>query len=1374
MSRLYESPTLSLLHDALKPLQIPRSRLHTDDIKKGSNGVYSMLESYDDCRDIIGRIELEAGALGISQSVIKRVYPATSMQRAMLLQTGSHSELYITQVILSIQGKLDTERMTSAWRAVCCAHPTMHTTFVHILSGDVLSFFSVELTPSALFEAPRIIQSLVSPDTFENELKTDRGRGFEFGGAMFRLLIVEDKEQSHKIVLTCHHSSCDGWSLDIILRDLASAYQGHPVRPTPSFSEMVNFDTKCDKSAAKLYWQTYLQDYNPTSLTWSDLLISGPMEMRSARRIITSISAPSLSRFARKRNVMPVIIMQAAWAALLSNAMGTDDVAFGVVVSGRNVQVDGVVEMAGNFLNTIPLRITVERSSDCDLWLQKIYQSSIESLEHHHLSLEEIIRQSGRARIFETVLIFENHANRLERSAFGSLHLQTIDGREFSEIPLTLVLEFVESGLMVTFKFNNAIFPVWQIEPMMQNYIDIVSDILAETSIAKLGRTEPYDELASVKDSLARLREQLQNTNNNTLVSLFAKSTQAFPEKTAVEGDAGSVTFSKLSKRSDAVSDFLIQAGVCTGQVVPILFGHSIDMIIAMLGIMKAGAAYCPIDVESPERKIRHVVEKVAARVIIGDSDYREKLSDVFLAEFGFACIEEIEHVRMTSGTKAAVRPSVAPQHPCYILFTSGSTQLPKGCVLSHSAVVNAVLQTSSTTQIGVCSRVLLFANYIFDASVIDIFGCLVTGGTLCLSSRARLLSNLQLVIHERQISHVHLTPSVAQVLSPDACPSLKTLVLGGERMSPAFRDRWANRVNLYDGYGPTECAVQVSTTLVSPSSDVGVISSPLPGNMILLLDRQGEIPRVGEIGEICIGGHQVFSGYLGELEVMERALRRSPAFDSRLFATGDLGRYRQDMTIQLLGRKDTQVKLSGERVEVEEIESVICSFEAVERCAVLVEKNQLYAVVEEREGTSGPTSNQIREWCLGHLPERLVPLVLLWPSLPLTTSNKLDRHAVMKKFREVERLGVVTAENTLSSETEHSIASMIAKISGYRPKDASLPLHHSGLNSLDILHLRFSMAERYGFALGLSRFWLAGSIKSLAKLVEENLASPQESNREAASTTPSDFLPASHSQFAISMAQERYSDSTYNVGRVLCFQDVDSHRMYASLRAVVESLDIYHPAALTLQAIRCFAWAAAVLRIAAPPLTRTPFPRGGRRAGPSPRRDTPRSRRALGQVAARTRVHRRAAPLVVPRGALHSPARPAHPLDLENLFLAALSIANAAIPLGPEIEMLQFAPRRARLSRCWSRRRSIASAVSSCASSRTEAGPTCNAGHPRLNEPPRVRACSLQLPRRRTRRLRVRECDHGSRRWIIDRFGDERPLRSPAKQLGLASLSTV
>ncbi|TAQ85239.1 hypothetical protein B7494_g6435 [Chlorociboria aeruginascens] len=613
---------------------------------------------------------------------------------------------------------------------------------------------------------------------------------------------------------------------------------------------MVEFDTKRNKLAAKSYWQTYLQDYSPASLTRSDLAMSGALEMISTPRIITSISALLLSRFAQKRNVAPVVIMQAAWATLLYKAMGTDDVAFGVVVSGRNVEVDGITEMTGNFLNTVPLRITTERNSGCDLWLQNIHQSSIGSIEHHHLSLEEIIRQSGSPRIFETVMIFENHADQIEQSAFGVLHLL--------------------------------------------RYLSKHSDCEA---------------------GLIRA-EQLQNANSDTLVSLFATAARAFPETIAVEEDASSVTFSVLSERADTVSDFLVQANVCTGHIVLIIFSHSTDMIVAMLGIMKAGAAYCPIDIESPERKIRHVVEKV---------------------------------------------------------------------------------------------------------------------------------------------------------LSPDACPSLKTLVLGGERLPPILRDRWADRVKLYDGYGPTECAVQVSTALVDPLSDVGVISTPLPGNMTILVGSQGEILRIGEICEICVGGLQVFSGYLGEPEAMEKDLPRILEIEFPLFATSDLGRCRPGMTIELLGRKDGQVKLSGERVEVEEIESIICSFEAVKRCAVLVERNQLYAVVEGKEEPLGRPQMKSEDG--------------VWT---------IYQNAIAQKFKKVEGLDEVAVKNALSPETEHSIASMVAKISGYRPKNPRLPLHHSGLNSLNILHLRSSMAKRYGLALDLTKFWLAGSIRSLANLVDDSIALSQ------------------------------------------------------------------------------------------------------------------------------------------------------------------------------------------------------------------------------------------------------------------------------------------
>ena len=218
----------------------------------------------------------------------------------------------------------------------------------------------------------------------------------------------------------------------------------------------------------------------------------------------------------------------------------------------------------------------------------------------------------------------------------------------------------------------------------------------------------------------------------------------------------------------------------------------------------------------------------------------------------------------------------------------------------------------------------------------------------------------------------------------------------------------------------------------MSSTGDFSVISDPLPRNLILLIDRQGKIPRVGEIGEICIGGQQVFSRYLDAPEAAQRVQRYCPTSGGPLFATGDLGIYRPDITIQFLGREDTQMKLSSERVEIEEIESVTLSLEAVERCAVLVEKNQLYTVVQVAEVAFGQNSGRITKRCLSRLPRRLLPVVHLWPQLPLSSSSKLDRHATLQKFRETERLYKIPNKNAPNSEIENAIASIIAKISGH------------------------------------------------------------------------------------------------------------------------------------------------------------------------------------------------------------------------------------------------------------------------------------------------------------------------------------------------------
>ena len=240
---------------------------------------------------------------------------------------------------------------------------------------------------------------------------------------------------------------------------------------------------------------------------------------------------------------------------------------------------------------------------------------------------------------------------------------------------------------------------------------------------------------SAIVTSLQPIRAKLTSASisryTKTDDSDFCKVSRSLTEEDRMRtADNEIKTFPELSKRSDAVSDFLVQADTCTGQVVSILFGHSIDMIIAMLRIIKAEAAYCPIDVESTERRIRHVVENSRK------SDYwrfglpREALES-FLAEVGFVCIEDVEHARMTSGNQVAVHPSVAPSQTCYNIFTSGSTGLSKGCVLSHSTVLNSVLQTSSATQIDKSLRVLLFVNYTFDSSIIDIFGYLTYGGRL-------------------------------------------------------------------------------------------------------------------------------------------------------------------------------------------------------------------------------------------------------------------------------------------------------------------------------------------------------------------------------------------------------------------------------------------------------------------------------------------------------------------------------------------------------------------------------------------------------------------------------------------------------------------
>ena len=321
--------------------------------------------------------------------------------------------------------------MAAAWRTVCDAHPAMNKTFARILYNDELLFFSVELAPSTLSEPARITKDTGSSDVLEDEFKVDHERGFRVGGSMFRLVIVEATEQSHKMSLSCHHAICDGWSLNIILRDLASAYQVYGVRPTGSFCEVVDYECKRDKSMAKAYWQRYLQEYSSTPLMWGGSRGHRSIDMRSMSQVIASVSESSLVQFAQECNVTPAVGVTAAWAILLSNLASRDDVAFGVVVSGRNVPVDDATELVGNFLNTVPLRIAIDRDLPCDVWLQRVHQSSIESLEHHHLSLEILFDSLAVRRFLRRLWYSKTRPAALDPRLLGLLTSRQLKAESF-------------------------------------------------------------------------------------------------------------------------------------------------------------------------------------------------------------------------------------------------------------------------------------------------------------------------------------------------------------------------------------------------------------------------------------------------------------------------------------------------------------------------------------------------------------------------------------------------------------------------------------------------------------------------------------------------------------------------------------------------------------------------------------------------------------------------------------------------------------------------------------------------------------------------------------------------------------------------------
>ena len=957
---------------------------------------------------------------------IEDIYELTPMQGAMLFHSvyAPRSQVHTVQLDMTLEGALDCRAFEAAWSTLFTRHAVLRTCFVledlerplQVVRRSV----DVPLTRLDWRGLPEAEQH----QRWQQFLEADRARGFDLTSVpLTRLTLLALADDRHQLVWTFHHIILEGWSVGVLLAELSSLYRaklasrdsGLPA--PPRYVDFIRWLKERDSTRAARYWKAALGDA-PASprLPMDRGRGSVPARVEQVGEVRTQLSealTERLKTFARDQRVTLNTLVSGAWAMLLSRYTGEHDVVFGTVVSGRPAELEGAEETVGLFINTLPVRVRIDPDLAVGDWLGQLQTALAEMREHEHCSLAEIRAYAGirtTVRPFDTLLAFENW---LGRSSAGNMELATdlrlgaIAGRHGSDQPLSL-LALPGPRLELLLMYDLLRFAADDMSRLI-GHLQVVLESLIEDAGAPLSAIS----MLSANERRRLLVEWNRTTTDypreTPVHELFRRQAGRNPEMVAVVYADRSLTYSELDHCSDCLAHELRLAGVEAGVRVGLCVERSLEMVVAVLGILKAGGAYVPLDPDYPSARLEFMLRDTRAAVLVA----QVKLLD-HLPHFD-GVVVEVEADRIENDLAAAPRIDAVGSHGdlAYIMYTSGSTGMPKGVCVHHRSIVRLVCETNYV-ELGPEEVVLQLAPMSFDAATFEIWGALLNGGRLVVYPAGKpSLEEVGAEIRRHRVTTLWLTGALFHQMVDQHLPDLagvRQLLAGGEALSPDHVRRvlasLGSEQRLINGYGPTEnttftcCHVMAAGDEVSETVPIG---RPIANTRVYVLDESLQPVPIGVAGELCIGGDGLAEGYWNRSELSAQRFIANPLPEetgARLYRTGDLVRYRADGVLEFIGRIDDQIKVRGFRVEPGEVESALCQHRDVNEAVVLCREDVpgeriLVAYVTGSEHCE-PVPTELRVHLRAALPAFMIPSAfVVLDTLPVTPNGKVDRAAL-------------------------------------------------------------------------------------------------------------------------------------------------------------------------------------------------------------------------------------------------------------------------------------------------------------------------------------------------------------------------------------------
>ncbi|KAG5996166.1 NRPS protein [Claviceps spartinae] len=1142
----------------------------------------------------------------VSVGLIQDAFPCTPLQEGLLALTSRRSGDYVAQNTFRIQADIDIPRFKRAWGHVVETTPILRTRIVDLGTQGLVQLILAE--EPATWAEP-IVDTLVY-------LEADLKLGMGLGTPLMRCAITRDSGKQYSFIWTVHHALYDGWSMPLILQRLEKAYDGQVLPTPPPFQDFVHFISDFDPSHAKTFWASQFDQMQAQSFP----SLPSPMyQPRSDNEIsfhVGNLAWPNT-------DTTPFTAIRAALSILVAVYSDSSEALFGATVSGRQIPVSGVESMTGPTIATVPIRVTLDKQQTVHDFLQQVQAQVIDITAFEQTGLQAIRKISEAARKaceFQTLLIIhpaEKPDNSSSLLFDDSEEQDSSDADEsiagFDTHAITLECDLEKAGVLFRFRFDSQVINRAEVDRLAWQLDEILRQLCnPDNTHVKLNDVD----VVSSRDltDIWGWNSVAPESIDRVVHDLIAETAHRQPNSSAVCAWDGDWTYQELDSIASSIAYRLISLGVGPDMVVPLCFEKSRWMPVAMLAVMKAGAASVALDTTLPRDRLRSILQHFEPSLVLSSSLSRsiaEGLTDRPIMVVGD------ENRELFADEAPQTLPVVLPSDKLYLVFTSGSTGVPKGAIVMHSNFCSAIHHQQTITGFRKTSRVFDLAKYAFDISWSNFIHTMAAGGCLCIPSQHDSIENIASSLQSFNANFIDITPSVATTLQASDLSSLETVVFAGEALTSHQAAQWSKQARVLNMYGPAECSVKATLAELdgSASSSAASIGRGVGAcTWVVNPSNHDKLVPVGAVGELVLEGPIVGSGYIGDAEKTVAAFVQDPAWlllggpgysgrTGRVYKTGDLVQYAADGTLTFIGRKDNQVKINGQRLELGDVEcnlisSINCG-SAVQLAAEVItprdSSKPLLAVFIQAFGDPCDDRSVLRSVTVGlndrlasQVPGYMIPSgYIMIDKMPLSATGKLDRkqlRAIGAKLN-LSELNASTCTHSesrmLSTAMETCLQGLWASTLGVDGKCIRADDSFINIGGDSIQAMKLSKRARdQGFHITVADILSCPTLSKMSFCVKKI---DQESAVPAVDYAPFSLLPPAsrpevemilvdhgiskqdiHDIFPVTDQQSRYLLGTYTQARSAVYYhtlDRDGHlnwnRLHDACVSLIESLDM-------------------------------------------------------------------------------------------------------------------------------------------------------------------------------------------------------------------------